>query len=161
LEIVGSNEPALYFPSRELARLLASKAAQESDIDLDLARKDVQEALVLAAQDEWASSILIPQLKKVERLIELSNVGNNPKYTLERVAGLYEQSSGFEYHTLTIRSDGTYDDIVQSDAIDVCTGGRDVRRGEVYFKGSYLFIKLGLDISRYGIDAPDVLLPVF
>jgi hypothetical protein len=72
----------------------------------------------------------------------------------------YRRSGSFEGNTLALNSDGTFRFEGQSDAIDMCTGGRWVANGTFGREMAHLVIAPGPSMRRYGIDAPDLLLPV-
>ena len=98
--------------------------------------------------------------ERVGRLTRRSSKGTKDAEFARQFSGTYQRSTGFEGHTLDLNADGTFKFSGQSDAIDMCTGGRWTFAGSFHFEEGYLAVEPGPTMKRSGIDAPDLFVPV-
>jgi hypothetical protein len=147
----------------ELAKALASRASQEAAAEPRAALRDIKEAISLSNK-AWNGDSSADRFRdvrtRVDRLLARSSKTNAEGVAAQKFTGTYRRSTGFGGYTVTLNADGSYEFETRSDEIGGCTGGRSSSEGSFHFERGYLALEPGPTMKRYGIDAPDLLLPV-
>ncbi len=151
-------------PTRELAKALASLASLEARPNPSAAVRDIEEAIALwghAWGAETSTAERLQEVKaRVERLLQRSRARKSEVLPARKFSGTYQRSTGFEGHTLTLDTNGTFKFEGQSDAMDACTWGRFGFAGTFAVEAGRLALDPGPSMKRHGISAPDLFLPV-
>jgi hypothetical protein len=103
---------------------------------------------------------------------EFSGILKNLKHWIERkpkaaaikasdLIGKYTTGPSTDFFTLILKEGNVYEFEARSDFIDLCTGGRWLKKqGEYSIEGRYLLLKPGPNLAVYGIESPEYLVPI-
>ena len=150
-------------PTVALAKALASRASQEAPTQPGAALRDIKEAIALsnkAGNSDPSVDRIRDVRTRVERLIAKPTRTHAQGTAVRLFSGTYRRSTGLSGHALALNADGTYKLETWYDAMGGCTNGRSSAFGSFHIEKGYLALEPGPSMKGYGIDAPDLLLPV-